>query len=138
MPAERVIPRRRSTSPAPRRIHIVGIGGAGMSAIALVLRAMGHTVSGSDLKDSPVAERLRSHGISVAVGHRPENVAGADAVTYSPAVPPENPELVAARRRRASRVVPRSEMLAAICATRQLPRRGRARTGRRRRPPCCR
>ncbi len=39
----------------PRRIHIVGIGGAGMSAIALVLRAMGHTVSGSDLKDSPVA-----------------------------------------------------------------------------------
>ena len=86
--------RSRSTSAAPRRIHVVGIGGAGMSAIALVLRAMGHTVSGSDLKDSPVAERLRSHGITVAVGHRPENVAGADAVTYSPAVPPENPELV--------------------------------------------
>ena len=42
-----------------------------MSAIALVLRAMGHAVSGSDLKDSPVAERLRSHGITVAVGHRP-------------------------------------------------------------------
>jgi UDP-N-acetylmuramate--alanine ligase len=101
----------------PRRIHVVGIGGAGMSAIALVLRAMGHTVSGSDLKDSPVAERLRSHGISVAVGHRPENVAGADAVTFSPAVPPENPELVRARAD-GTRVVPRSEMLAAICATR--------------------
>ncbi len=101
----------------PRRIHIVGIGGAGMSAIALVLLAMGHTVSGSDLKDSPVAERLRSHGITVAVGHRPENVAGADAVTYSPAVPPENPELVRAREG-GIRVVPRSEMLAAICATR--------------------
>ena len=101
-----------------QRIHIVGIGGAGMSAIALVLRAMGHHVSGSDLKDSPVAERLRSHGITVAVGHSPENVAGADAVTYSPAVRPENPELVEARAS-GIRVVPRSEMLAAICATRR-------------------
>ena len=55
----------------PQRLHVVGIGGAGMSAIALVLRAMGHQVSGSDLKDSPVAERLRSHGITVAVGHAP-------------------------------------------------------------------
>jgi UDP-N-acetylmuramate--alanine ligase len=102
----------------PQRIHIVGIGGAGMSAIALVLRAMGHHVSGSDLKDSPVAERLRSHGITVAVGHSPENVAGADAVTYSPAVRPENPELAEARAG-GIRVVPRSEMLAAICATRR-------------------
>ena len=101
-----------------RRIHIVGIGGAGMSAIALVLRAMGHTVSGSDLKDSPVADRLRSHGITVEVGHRPENVAGAEAVTFSPAVPPENTELTEARAR-GIRVVPRSEVLAAICATRQ-------------------
>ncbi len=102
----------------PRRIHIVGIGGAGMSAIGLVLRDMGHQVSGSDLKDSPVAERLRSHGIAVAVGHSPENVEGADAVTYSPAVQPENSELSEARARRI-RVVPRSEMLAAICATRR-------------------
>jgi UDP-N-acetylmuramate--alanine ligase len=102
----------------PQRIHIVGIGGAGMSAIALVLRAMGHHVSGSDLKDSPVAERLRSHGITVAVGHSAENVAGADAVTYSPAVRPENPELAEARAS-GVRVVPRSEMLAAICATRR-------------------
>ena len=54
----------------PRRIHIVGIGGAGMSAIALVLRDMGHDVSGSDLKDSPVAERLRSHGITRGRGAR--------------------------------------------------------------------
>ena len=107
-----------STSAQPRRIHIVGIGGAGMSAIALVLRDMGHHVSGSDLKDSPVAERLRSHGITVAVGHAPENVADADAVTYSPAVQPENPELAEARARDI-RVVPRSEMLAAICATRR-------------------
>ncbi len=101
-----------------RRIHIVGIGGAGMSAIAVVLSAMGHTVSGSDLKDSPVAERLRSHGITVAVGHRPENLGAAEAVTFSPAVPLSNPELAEARSR-GVRVVPRSEMLAAICATRR-------------------
>ena len=102
----------------PQRIHVIGVGGAGMSAIALVLRAMGHTVSGSDLKDSPVADRLRSHGITVAVGHRAENVAGADAVTYSPAVPPENVELAEARAL-GIRVAPRSEVLAAICATRR-------------------
>src|SRR5580658_4477531 len=95
-----------------QRIHIVGIGGAGMSAIALVLRAMGHTVTGSDLKDSPVAERLRSRGISVAVGHRPENVTMAgppDALTYSPAVAPTNPELVTAAELGVS-VIPRSGM----------------------------
>ena len=54
-----------------RRIHIVGIGGAGMSAIATVLAAMGHDVSGCDLKDSPVVERLGALGIDVAVGHGP-------------------------------------------------------------------
>ncbi|HWF16717.1 MAG TPA: UDP-N-acetylmuramate--L-alanine ligase [Acidimicrobiales bacterium] len=102
----------------PRRIHVVGIGGAGMSAIALVLRAMGHTVSGSDLKDSPVAERLRSQGITVAVGHRAENVAGAQVVTYSPAVATDNVELVAAGGAGAL-VTPRSEILAAICGTRR-------------------
>src|SRR5579872_7433501 len=84
---------------ASPRIHVVGIGGAGMSAIALVLAAMGHTVSGSDLKDSPVATRLRSHGIPVSVGHRAEHVEHVDAVTYSPAVGLDNPELVAARER---------------------------------------
>jgi UDP-N-acetylmuramate--alanine ligase len=102
----------------PQRIHVVGIGGAGMSAIALVLRAMGHSVSGSDLKDSPVAERLRSQGITVAVGHRAENVAAAQVVTFSPAVAADNVELVAAAEAGAV-VAPRSEMLAAICATRR-------------------
>jgi len=102
----------------PQRVHIVGICGAGMSAIALVLRSMGHTVSGSDLKESPVAVRLRSQGIDVAIGHRPENVGAVDAVTFSPAVAATNPEIVAAASRGA-RVVPRSGMLAAICATRR-------------------
>jgi UDP-N-acetylmuramate--alanine ligase len=89
-----------------------------MSAIATVLRDMGHEVTGSDLKDSPVAERLRSKGITVALGHRPENVGHADVVTYSPAVASDNPELVEAVAR-GVRVVPRSEMLAAICVTRR-------------------
>ncbi len=88
-----------------------------MSAIALVLEAMGHEVSGSDLKDSPVAERLRSRGITVAVGHRPENVVGAEVVTFSPAVPVDNVELVEASGRGAE-IVPRPEILAAICSTR--------------------
>ena len=100
------------------RIHVVGIGGAGMSAIATVLHDMGHEVTGSDLKDSPVAERLRSKGVTVALGHRPENVGGANIVTYSPAVAPDNVELLEAATR-GVRVVPRSEMLAAICATRR-------------------
>jgi UDP-N-acetylmuramate--alanine ligase len=102
----------------PQHIHIVGIGGAGMSAIALVLRDMGHTVSGSDLKDTAVSQRLRSHGITVAVGHRADNVAGAVVVTYSPAVSLDNVELRQATSNGAN-VVPRSEMLAAICATRR-------------------
>jgi UDP-N-acetylmuramate--alanine ligase len=102
----------------PIHIHIVGIGGAGMSAIALVLSAMGHTVSGSDLKDSLVAERLRSHGMVVAVGHRAENLGPVDLVTFSPAVAPSNPEIVAAHEQGVL-VVPRSGALAAICATRR-------------------
>ena len=89
-----------------------------MSAIAQVLRDMGHTVTGSDLKDSPVAERLRSHGIAVAIGHRAEDLGEVDVVTYSPAVATDNPELVTAASR-GVRVAPRSEMLAAICATRK-------------------
>jgi UDP-N-acetylmuramate--alanine ligase len=89
-----------------------------MSAIATVLRDMGHEVTGSDLKDSPVAERLRSKGVTVALGNRPENVGHPDVLTYSPAVALDNPELVEAAARDV-RVVPRSEMLAAICATRQ-------------------
>ena len=115
MPAE---PQEPLDLRTPQRIHIVGIGGAGMSAIALVLRAMGHTVSGSDLKESPVAARLRAQGITVAVGHRAENVGQVDAITYSPAVAPTNVEIVTAADRGA-RGVPRSGVLAAICATRR-------------------
>ncbi len=102
----------------PRRIHVVGIGGAGMSAIATVLAAMGHRVSGSDLKASAGLERLRALGVDVAVGHRAENVGAAEVVTVSTAVPPANPEVVAAREREIP-VLRRSEVLAAITSTRR-------------------
>jgi len=102
----------------PRRIHVVGVGGAGMSAIATVLAGMGHRVTGSDLKASPVTERLAGRGIEVAIGHRPENLGEAEAVTYSPAVGVRNPELVAAEARGVP-VVRRAEILAAIAATKR-------------------
>src|SRR6478752_7994272 len=92
------------------RIHIVGIGGAGMSAIATVLVAMGHRVTGSDLKASAGLERLRALGIDVAVGHSADNLGDVDFVTISTAVQPSNPELVAANERGIT-VVRRSEML---------------------------
>lgn len=102
-----------------RAIHIVGVGGAGMSAIALVLARMGHRVSGSDLKESLVLERLRAAGVDVRIGHAPENVAGdLDAVVYSTAVPSGNLELRVAREKG----IPtrhRAEVLAALSAARR-------------------
>jgi UDP-N-acetylmuramate--alanine ligase len=103
---------------APRHVHVVGVGGVGMSAIATVLAGMGHRVSGSDIKSSPVTERLRAVGIDVSIGHDPGHVDGADLVTYSPAVPLDNVELVEAGRR-GIRVAHRSSVLAAIAAVRK-------------------
>ncbi|HYA67499.1 MAG TPA: UDP-N-acetylmuramate--L-alanine ligase [Acidimicrobiales bacterium] len=101
-----------------RRIHVVGVGGAGMSAIASVLAAMGHAVTGSDLKASPAGERLRAAGITVTVGHRPEAVGDAELVTVSTAVADDNPEIVEARRRHIP-VLRRASVLRAIAATRR-------------------
>jgi UDP-N-acetylmuramate--alanine ligase len=81
----------------PRRVHVVGIGGAGMSAIASVLHWMGHTVSGSDMKDSTGLDRLRALGISVQVGHSARNIADVDLLTISTAIPDHNVEVRAAR-----------------------------------------
>ncbi len=102
----------------PRAVHIVGVGGAGMSAIASVLAAMGHTVTGSDLKASPGLDRLSARGIGVTVGHAAANIGNADLVAVSTAVPARNEEVVAARERGVP-VVRRSRILAAICATRR-------------------
>ena len=102
----------------PKRVHVVGAGGAGMGAIASVLRAMGHVVTGSDLKDGPVAERLRAEGIEVAIGHDAANVADVDLVAISTAIPPHNPELLAAVAASIP-ILRRRDILPAIAATRR-------------------
>jgi len=96
-----------------KRIHFVGIGGAGMSGIAEVLATQGYQVSGSDLAASAVTRRLASHGVRIAIGHDAAHVEGADAVVVSTAVAPDNPEIVAARKRGVP-VVPRALMLAEL------------------------
>lgn len=80
-----------------QRVHIIGIGGAGMSALASLLLEAGRQVSGSDLKESAVLERLRLLGAQVYLGHAASYVDGADLVAYSTAIAPTNVELVAAR-----------------------------------------
>ena len=102
----------------PRRVHVVGAGGAGMSAIALVLARMGHQVSGSDLKESALLRQLEARGVDVHVGHRAEHVDAADLVAVSTAIAPTNPEVTAAREKGIA-VVRRAEILAAIAATRR-------------------
>lgn len=93
-----------------RHIHFVGIGGAGMSGIAEVLVRLGYRVSGSDLVRSEAVRRLEALGVTVYLGHRPEQIADADALVVSAAVGEDNPEWAEARRRRIP-VVPRAEML---------------------------
>ena len=94
-------------------VHFVGIGGIGMSGIAEVLANLGYTVTGSDVADSANVKRLRDKGIKVAIGHKAENIDGADVVVVSSAIKRDNPELVAARAKRLP-VVRRAEMLAEL------------------------
>ncbi|KJC61141.1 UDP-N-acetylmuramate--alanine ligase [Bradyrhizobium sp. LTSPM299] len=94
-------------------IHFVGIGGIGMSGIAEVLVNLGYTVQGSDASDNYNVERLRQKGAKVSVGHKAENVDGADVVVVSTAIKRDNPELMAARAQRIP-VVRRAEMLAEL------------------------
>ncbi len=104
---------------APRKVHIVGIGGMAMSGIAAVLTRLGHTVSGSDLKSWRGLERLRFLGVDVHVPHDAACLpAELDAVVVSTAIPPTNPEVIAARERGVP-VLRRAEALAAIVDTRR-------------------
>lgn len=96
-----------------KRIHFVGIGGAGMSGIAEVLLNQGYSISGSDLKESQVVERLRKMGAEVFIGHQMGNVIGADVIVSSSAVDESNPEIVSAREHRIP-IVRRAEMLAEL------------------------
>ena len=98
-----------------RRIHVVGIGGPGMSAIAQVLLEMGHAVSGSDIVRSAATDRLTRMGVVVSIGHDAALVAGCDAVTFSSAIPRSNIEVAAALEEPTIALLTRAQMLAAIC-----------------------
>jgi UDP-N-acetylmuramate--alanine ligase len=99
-------------------VHVVGVGGAGMSAIATVLARMGNTVSGSDLRESAALERLGLLEVTTYIGHAAANLPERlDAVVISTAIPESNPEVVAARERGIP-VLRRADVLRAIVATR--------------------
>ena len=103
---------------AVRHIHFVGIGGAGMSGIAEVLLNLGYVVSGSDVADNAVTQRLAGLGANTQRGHAAENIAGAEVVVVSAAVAGDNPEIAAARKKKIP-IVPRALMLAELMRLRQ-------------------
>jgi UDP-N-acetylmuramate--alanine ligase len=96
-----------------QRIHLVGIGGIGMSGIAEVLLTLGYSVSGSDTKPSSITERLENLGATIREGHKAANVEGAHVVVISSAIKQDNPEVVEAHKRKIP-VIPRAEMLAEL------------------------
>jgi len=101
-----------------RRLHFIGIGGAGMSGLAIVARAMGAEVTGSDRAASSYSERLRSHGIEPVIGHDAANLPAGAEVVVSTAIGEENPELAAARAAGAV-VLHRGDLLAEVSAARR-------------------
>lgn len=101
-----------------RRVHFVGIGGAGMSGIADVMLNLGYEISGSDLAENASTRRLAEHGAKIFIGHQAEHAAGVDVVVVSSAVTHDNPEVLKAHADRIP-VVPRAEMLAELMRFRQ-------------------
>lgn len=106
---KKLVPEMRRVS----QIHFIGIGGAGMSGIAEVLLNEGYKISGSDIADGAVTQRLAAAGAKVFIGHQAENVIGASVVVVSTAIDETNPEIIAAREARIP-VIRRAEMLAEI------------------------
>ena len=96
-----------------KNIHMVGIGGAGMSGIAEVLLNLGYNVRGSDVADSPAVRRLEKLGAEIYIGHGAENVSDADVLVKSTAVKPDNPEVLEAQKKGIA-IIPRAEMLAEL------------------------
>ncbi len=96
-----------------QRVHFVGIGGAGMGGIAELLNNLGYAISGSDVKESAMTQRLRSLGVEVQIGHDPAHVEGAELVVVSTAIVGDNVELLEARKRQIP-TVPRAQMLAEL------------------------
>ncbi len=101
-----------------RRLHFIGIGGAGMGGIAEVMHHLGYNVSGSDAHESSMTCRLRDLGVTLFIGHAAQQVAGCDVVVVSSAVSASNPEIVAAREQRIP-ILRRAEMLAELMRFRQ-------------------
>ncbi len=115
-----MVERNQDTGQAPghvmgrvRRVHFIGIGGAGMGGIAEVLHNLGYEISGSDAQQNAMTRHLADCGVRVHIGHDAAQVRDADVVVYSSAVPAGNPEMVEARRLRLP-VVPRAQMLAEL------------------------
>jgi UDP-N-acetylmuramate--alanine ligase len=98
-----------------RQLHFVGIGGAGMSGLALIAKTLGARVTGSDRGESSYSDRLRAHGIVPVIGHAAENVPQRAEVVYSTAIPPDNPERLAAQAGQ----LHRADLLAEIAALRR-------------------
>src|SRR6202048_3032097 len=96
-----------------QRIHLVGMGGSGMSGIAEVLLTLGYSVSGSDTKPSAITERLQNLGATIHEGHQAGNVACAHVLVISSAIKADNPEVVEAHQQKTP-VIPRAEMLAEL------------------------
>src|SRR4029077_21189562 len=96
-----------------QRIHLVGIGGIGMSGIAEVLLTLGYSVSGADVKPSAITERLQNLGATVHEGHKASNADGAHVVVTSSAVKADNPAVIEAHKKK-THVISRPEMLAEL------------------------
>ena len=96
-----------------KKIHLVGIGGIGMSGIAELLKNQGFIISGSDLRSSSITDHLKKMQIRINIGHDPQNVIDADVIVKSSAVSDENPEIISALQRKIP-VIRRAEMLAEI------------------------
>jgi len=97
----------------PEKVHFIGIGGIGMSALARILVSMGFFVSGSDIQESKIVKELRDIGVKVYIGHKAEQIEGASLVVYSSAIKPDNPELQEAKRKDIP-ILHRGEMLAKV------------------------
>jgi UDP-N-acetylmuramate--alanine ligase len=102
-----------------KHIHFVGIGGIGMSGIAAILLRKGDRVSGSDLRENKVTTDLAREGAEIFIGHRPENVNGADIVVYSSAIKDDNPEIIEAKKR-GIQVIKRGQALAELMKDKQV------------------
>jgi UDP-N-acetylmuramate--alanine ligase len=112
---QNILEERMSVLTGKKRVHCVGIGGIGLSAVAEILLARGFAVSGSDMKESEITDRLIERGATIFLGHRAKNIGDADLIVYSAAVSPENPELALARKLGVEAVT-RAEALGALMA----------------------